>query len=424
MTLDLNLYRGLIDDDVFYINATINNIDILINISFYNLVVFPNPITFGLNVSFSYKKNGGFINYTCDNIAYQNIDDNNYSIILLCDKVSGGVFNQNNLNKSYLVLDNNNINYLHALENLINSNFYFQINNSLVTFNGNLFQTNLGDISEYIKNIVNKKILSLEGNNVYNILKKVNYSVLNTTNAPLFTYKVINDVNEKKGYTIEIHFNGTDINNLSNTTLDLLIQDVTNTLFYELDLVFYPKVSSTQKIILDSNLLNNSFSKLNDFNPFPPIPPFNIPEITTTLNFASEPIINICIPRNGIQNFKVLNSNLKKTSGGFYVCDLSNVYINSGSIFNIINGVTSINPANISITITNGLENYGTLNCDFFNLILDGFSTNFNNVCPNFDTYNYWANHGCINLGNNSLLITGGAELNPKGNMCCFWRDN
>ena len=79
MTLDLNLYKSFIDDKIFYVNATIpNNNEIQIYLSFYNLLVYPNPITFGLNVSFSYKKNGGFINYTCDNITYSNILNNDY----------------------------------------------------------------------------------------------------------------------------------------------------------------------------------------------------------------------------------------------------------------------------------------------------------------------------------------------------------
>jgi hypothetical protein len=244
-------------------------------------------------------------------------------------------------------------------------------------------------------------------------LNKINYSILNITNAPLFTYKVINDLTGKKGYEIEIQFIGTDINNLSNNTLDLLIQDVTNTLFYELDLVFYAKVSSTQNIILDSNLSNNSFSKLKTISNNTTSTP-----TTTTLNVTNAPIIKLCVPKNTIQTFKVLNSNLFfDTKAGFYICDLNNVIIDSGAILNITNGVTVTTQDNIAVVMTNGLQNYGTLNCNF-NLILDGVRTDNKNVCNSYlITNNYWANYGCINLGDN-VFSSIGATLNPEGNIC------
>ena len=73
MVLDLNLYKGFLTNSIFYLDAKVlDNIDVEIKISFFNLVIYPNPVTLGLNVSFSYTNKGGLINFQehVDNYYY------------------------------------------------------------------------------------------------------------------------------------------------------------------------------------------------------------------------------------------------------------------------------------------------------------------------------------------------------------------
>jgi hypothetical protein len=405
-TYDLNIYKSLLDDKVnkiFYNNAqTSDNIDVQIYISFYNLIINPNPITFGMNVTFGYKKYGGFINYTCDNINYDNIVNNDYSLILRCDNISGGVFENYNLNNAYLVIDNNSITYKYAIDNLINSNFYFQINNNLTTFNGNLFQTNLGDTTEYINNIVNSKIINIQGNFVYDILNKINYSLLNITNSPVFEYKLINDTNNKKFYNIQIIFIGTDINEITNKTLNLLIDDILNTLFYNLKLVFYPLISKTSNNITLQNkkLLNTSIN-------LPIAQPL-------TTSFISVETLNICVNSNNTQLISITNNNLKNISGiPTYI--IANVNIQIDGIL-ILKNNSTYSDSNILISITNGLANYGTIECPF-NLLLTNANINPFDICPNFNISNYWINDGLINLEGNILDCTGVTSFINNGTI-------
>jgi hypothetical protein len=408
-TYDLNIYKSLLDDKIskiFYINAkTSDNIDVQIYISFYNLIIYPNPITFGMNITFSYKKYGGFINYTCDNINYDNIVKNNYSLILRCDNISGGVFENYNLNNAYLVIDNNNnISYKYAIDNLINSNFYFQINNNLNTFNGNLFQTNLGDTTEYINNVVNSKIINIQGNFVYDLLININYSLLNITNSPVFEYKLLNDTNNKKFYNIVITFIGTDINDINNNTINLLIDEIVNTLFYNLKLVFYPLISSNS----NNTTLQNEKKLLNTS--------INVPTVQNqlTTSFISKEALNICIGSNITQNINITNSNLIKESG-IPTFIIYNVNIQSGGILNLINKST-YSDSEIIVSITNGLGNYGTINCPF-NLVLTNANINPNDTCPNFNIEYYYLNNGCINLGSNNIEYIG-ITLDGNGHVC------
>ena len=407
---DLNIYESLLDDKInkiFYINAQTSeyNNDVQIYISFYNLIFYPSPITFGMNVTFSYKKYGGFINYTCDNINYYNIADNDYSIILRCDKISGGVFENYNLNKAHLVMDNNTtIRYKYAIDNLINSTFYFQINDNIATFNGNLFKTNLGDTTEYINNVVNSKILNIQGNFVYDILNNINYSILNITNSPVFEYKLINDNNNKKFYSIKITFIGTDINDINNNTLNLLIDDILNTLFYNLKLIFYPLITSTSKDIKsqNKNLLTRSVNLSNTL------------QSGLITSFVTIETLNICIDQNITQYIYITNSNLKDISViPTYI--IGNAYIQSGGTLKLINN-SSYSDSQIIISITNGLANYGTINCPF-NLVLTNANINPLDICPNFNTLNYWLNDGCINLGSNNIEYIG-VSLDGSGHVC------
>jgi hypothetical protein len=377
MVLDLNLYKGFITNSIFYLDAkVIDNIDAEIKISFFNLVIYPNPITLGLNVAFSYKRNGGFINYTCDNINYQNLANNNFNLILKCNKISGGIFEQDNLLNSYLVIDNSNNYYEHALENLLYSKFYFQINKEIIPFDGNLFQTNIGNVSLYIDDIVNSKIVNLSGDKVEQALNKINYSLLNITNKPTFKYQLINNSSNKKVYEIVIQFLGTSIDELSESTINLLKDELFNTLFYELDLVFY--------LIIDKIPQKNSLITGN----------------TTTTTPTK-----LCIkstPSNTIKTFPYTPTS--------YSYNFGNIYVGKGMTLYFKNKTKT--KTKTTIYLINGINNYGTINFDSDVIIEE--SIDKDNVCPNYNIQDKFANYGTINMNGNSLS---GYTLNPKGTI-------
>lgn len=405
MTLDLNLYKNFLINKVFYINAILlNNIDINIYLSFYNIIVYPNPVTFGMNVTFSYKKNGGLINYTCDNINYDNIANNNYNLILLCNIISGGVFENYNLNNSYLVIDNNNIKYKHALENLINSSFYFQINKNIITFNGNLFETNLGNISEYINNIVNSKILNLEGNNVYNVLNNINYNVLNLVKNPVFSYNLVNDIINNKIYNINIEFINTDINEINTNTLSLLLDELVNNLFYELDLVFYPRISTISGASSKLNISNNNQIKLLNNLKNSNVPIINLSStILLSTTAGVENTSTVCVSSSETIDIKMTSFTLQPVG---YTFNIGNIYVEKDGTLNIINDST-VSDSDILIFITNGLANFGTINCSS-SIILTPDSTS-SDLCSGFlDLGIFWENYagGVINLNNSNNTLS------------------
>ena len=145
--LDLNLYKGFVEDTIYYKDAFIDGEKVSIYLNFDDLTYFPNPITFTLIVKFGFKKNGGFIQYECKNINYYQIYLDNFKLILKCIQVSG-MFNDSNVGNDYLVIDSNIINFNSVLENLIHSIYYFSVDNQLYTFDGSIFETNLEDINQ------------------------------------------------------------------------------------------------------------------------------------------------------------------------------------------------------------------------------------------------------------------------------------
>lgn len=410
MVLDLNLYKGFITNSIFYLEAKVlDNIDVEIKISFFNLVIYPNPVTLGLNVSFSYKRKGGLINYTCDNINYENLANNKFNLILRCNQISGGIFNQDNLLNSYLVIDNSNINYQHALENLLNSKFYFQINKEIISFDGNLFETNIGNVSLYIDNIVNSKIVNLSGDNVQKSLNNVNYSLLNITNKPTFKYQLINNNNNNKSYEIIITFIGSTIDELNESTIKLFKDELFNTLFYELDLIFYIDFP-INKLLNSTNLntskkITNLNSKENKINE----PKASIETQTCTLVTTNLP--NICI--NEDQKISYNTSNIGNNVA-IYEFIIGNIYVKKGATLTF---QLNKNSQKGNIAITNGLQNYGTINFDT-DVSLSDSNISIDKLCPSFNiNNNYWANYGTIIMNSNTITTTGGIELNPQGTI-------
>ena len=388
MVLDLNLYKGFITNSIFYLDAiVIDNIDVEIKISFFNLVIYPNPITLGLNVTFSYKKNGGFINYTCDNINYQNLANNNFNLILKCNKISGGIFEQDNLLNSYLVIDNSNNYYEHALENLLYSKFYFQINKEIIPFDGNLFKTNIGNVSLYINDIVNSKIVNLSGDKVEKTLNKINFSLLNITNKPTLKYQLINNSNNKKVYEIVIQFLGTSTDKLSESTISLLKDELFNILFYELDLVFYLIIDKIPQ--KNSSITGNTTpitpTKLC-INPIPSNP-------TNTITYKYTPIPTF-------------------PSSTSYSYNLGNIYVAKGMTLNFKNQIKTPTITKTTIYLTNGINNYGTINFDS-DVYIYG-SIDKENVCLKYNLETKFANFGTINMNGNTLS---GYTLDPSGTI-------
>jgi hypothetical protein len=404
MVLDLNLYKGFITNSIFYLEAKVlDNINVEIKISFFNLVIYPNPITLGLNVSFSYKRKGGLINYTCDNINYENLVNNKFNLILRCNQISGGIFNQDNLLNSYLVIDNSNNNYQHALENLLYSKFYFQINKEIISFDGNLFETNIGNISLYIDNIVNSKIVNLSGDNVQKSLNNVNYSLLNITNKPTFKYKLINNNNNNKSYEIIITFIGSTVDELNESTIKLFKDDLFNTLFYDLDLIFY--IDFPINKLLNSKNLNTS-KKITNLNSKDATT--IVKSECTLTTFAPPP--KLCISVDFPYTYTTSNIG---TEDFIYEFIIGNIYVKKGATLTF---QLSKNSQKGNIAITNGLQNYGTINFDTDVSLSDSnISTSTDNLCPSFNIDNYWANYGIINMNGNTLQNTGETELKPHG---------
>ena len=403
MVLDLNLYKGFITNSIFYLEAKVlDNIDVEIKISFFNLVIYPNPITLGLNVIFSYKNKGGLINYTCDNINYENLVNNKFNLILRCNQISGGIFNQDNLLNSYLVIDNSNNNYQHALENLLNSKFYFQINKEIISFDGNLFETNIGNVSLYIDNIVNSKIVNLSGDIVQKSLNNVNYSLLNITNKPTFKYQLINNNNNnKKSYEIIITFIGSTIDELNESTIKLFKDELFNTLFYDLDLIFY--IDFPINKLLNSTNLNTSKKITN----------LNIKDDTSNDKIACSLVTfnqpKICVSED-LYNYKYTTSDIGGETA-VYEFIIGNIYVKKGATLTFI---LNENSQKGNIAITNGLQNYGTINFDT-DVSLSDSNISIDNLCPSFNINNYWANYGTINMNGYKLTSIGETELNPPG---------
>ena len=402
MVLDLNLYKGFITNSIFYLDAKVlDNIDVEVKISFFNLVIYPNPITLGLNVIFSYKNKGGLINYTCDNINYENLVNNKFNFILRCNQISGGIFNQDNLLNSYLVIDNSNNNYQHALENLLNSKFYFQINKEIISFDGNLFETNIGNISLYIDNIVNSKIVNLSGDNVQKSLNNVNYSLLNITNKPTFKYKLINNNNNNKSYEIIITFIGSTVDELNESTIKLFKDELFNTLFYDLDLIFY--IDFPINKLLNSKNLNTS-KKITNLNSKDAIP---TAKSACTLTTFTPP--KICVSVDKVYTYTTSSIGTKDL---IYEFIIGNIYVNEGVTLTF---QLSKNSQKGNIAITNGLQNYGTINFDTdVSLSSSNISTGTDNLCPSFNiNNNYWANYGTINMNGYTITSPDGIKLNP-----------
>ena len=205
--LDLNLYKGFVEDTIYYKDALINGENVSIYLNFADLTYFPNPITFTLIVKFGFKKKGGFIQYECKNINYNQIFLDEFNLILKCVQVSG-MFNDSNVGNAYLVIDSNIINFNSVLENLINSIYYFSVDNQFYTFDGSLFETNLEDIDSYINIIKNSKILNIDQCKVIEIINNLNYGYLNITSKPLVKIETINNSaqNNQKEYEITLTF--------------------------------------------------------------------------------------------------------------------------------------------------------------------------------------------------------------------------
>ena len=278
--LDLNLYKGFVEDTIFYKDAFIDGEKVSIYLNFDDLTYFPNPITFTLRIKFGFQKNGGFIQYECKNINYYQIYLDNFKLILKCIQVSG-MFNDSNVNNAYLVIDSNIINFNSVLENLINSIYYFSVDNQFYTFDGSLFETNLEDIDLYINIIKNSKILNIDQCKIAKLINEFNYSYLNITQKPLVKIETINDSeeNNQKDYKIILTFLEKTINQLGEKNLQLLIDEILFALFNEFELVFFASIEEFTNV--SSNVQKNN----NDLKKTGPSP-----NVTLTLSNNLSPI--------------------------------------------------------------------------------------------------------------------------------------
>ena len=261
--IDLNLYKGFVEDTIYYKDAFIDGEKVCIYINFADLTYFPNPITFTLRVKFGFKKNGGFIQYECKNINYFQLFLDKFKLILKCVQVSG-FFNDNNVGNSYLVIDSNIIDFNSVLENLINSIYYFSVDNQFYTFDGSLFETNLEDIDSYINIVKNSKIININQCKVIEIIDNLNYGYLNTTLKPLVKIETINNslLNNQKDYLITLTFLETTIESLGERNLQLLIDDILFSLFNTLNLVFFAGIIEFSSP--DSNLKIENRAGMSD----------------------------------------------------------------------------------------------------------------------------------------------------------------
>jgi hypothetical protein len=367
--LDLNLYKGFVEDTIFYKDAFIDGEKVSIYLNFDDLTYFPNPITFTFRVKFGFQKNGGFIQYECKNIDYNQLFFDKFKLILKCIQVSG-MFNDSNVGNAHLVIDSNIIDFNSVLENLINSLYHFSVDNQFYTFDGSLFETNLEDIDSYINIVKNSKIINIDQCEVAKLIDNLNYSYLNITDKPLVKIETINDSeqNNQKDYNITLTFLEKTIEQLGERNLQLLLDDILFSLFNTLDLVFFANIiefsspESNLKIRNTNTGTNTTFSLTTNFNK----PPLCV--TSTTTKSGNYPSVYVA---KGAK--LILNGDLT-VDGSF---------INEGTItgsytINIIgsnkNGCTNVPPTALPYS------NYGTINlCPSGQFSINNTSTFQNN---------------------------------------------
>ena len=361
--IDLNLYKGFVEDTIFYKDAFIDGEKVSIFLNFDDLTYFPNPITFTLRVKFGFQKNGGFIQYECKNIDYNQIFFDNYKLILKCIQVSG-MFNNSNVENAYLVIDSNIIDFNSVLENLINSIYYFSVDNQFYTFDGSLFETNLEDIDSYINIVKNSKILNFDQCEIAKLIDSLNYSYLNITDRPLVKIETINDSeqNNQKDYMITLTFLDKTIEQLGEKNLQLLIDDILFSLFNTLDLVFFANIIEFSS--------SDSSSKMS-----------NIKNATSTPSIKKNKNTGMALSTNPliINNLCVTSGTITK-KGKF-----SSLYVAKGATL-ILTGTLNI----IGSFINEGtIEGNHTININV---------NNTPNRCPGTSGIDSYSNSGIINL--------------------------
>lgn len=396
--LDLNLYKGFVQDTIFYKDAFIDGEKVSIFLNFDDLTYFPNPITFTLRVKFGFQKNGGFIQYECKNIDYNQLFFDKFKLILKCIQVSG-VFNDSNKGNAYLVIDSNIIDFNSVLENLINSIYYFSVDNQFYTFDGSLFETNLEDIDSYINIIKNSKIIDIDQCEVAKLIDSFNYSYLNSTSKPIVKVETINDSeqNNQKEYKIDLTFLDKTIEQLGEKNLQLLIDDILFSLFNTLDLVFFANIiefSSSDSSSKMSNIKNATSNQSTT---------------STGMALSTNTLIinNLCVT-SGTTTKKGKFSSLYVAKGATLILTgnltVEGSFINEGNI-------TGSFDINIVGTNTNGCIKDPTLpysNTGTINLCLTGKF--------NLDTTSNFTNNGTIKC--KSYTETGGKILVNKPIGC------
>jgi len=373
--LDLNLYKGFVQDTIFYKDAFIDGEKVSIFLNFDDLTYFPNPITFTLRVKFGFQKNGGFIQYECKNIDYNQIFFDKFKLILKCIQVSG-MFNDSNVGNAHLVIDSNIIDFNSVLENLINSLYHFSVDNQFYTFDGSLFETNLEDIDSYINIVKNSKIINIDQCEVAKLIDNLNYSYLNITDKPLVKIETINDSeqNNQKDYNIALTFLEKTIEQLGKRNLQLLLDDILFSLFNTLDLVFFANIiefSSPESNLKIRNTNSQTTSSTNT----------GLSLATTNFNKQS-----LCVTTNQRTNGNVTCSSL-------YVAEGVTLTLN-GNLN--VNG-SFINKGTITGSYTININISGSIKCPTVPNGTDPFYNSGNiYLCPNGE-FNY-------NLGSSSFI--------------------